>query len=122
AAVPAAASSDQADVVKAFEGWRAAWSARDLDGYFAAYSDGFTPDAHTTHAAWKRYKRRVIMAKDFIHVGAKHVVFKSLLAGKRAQLSFDEHFESNDYREDTRKLLEFAKIHGRWEITREADL
>ena len=119
---PTIPSSDQADVMKAFDGWRAAWSARDLDGYFAAYSDAFVPNARMDHAAWKRYKRRVIMAKDFIHVGVKHVVFTSLQAGKRAQLTFDEHFESNDYREDTHKLLEFAKIHGTWRITREADL
>jgi tetratricopeptide (TPR) repeat protein len=119
---PGVPSSDRADVIKAFEGWRAAWSARDLDGYFAAYSNDFTPNAHMDHAAWKRYKRRVIMAKDFIHVGAKDVVFESLQAGKRAQLTFDEHFESSDYREDTRKRLDFVKIDGMWKITHEADL
>lgn len=121
-AEPAAASSDRSDVMKAFDGWRAAWSARDLDGYFSAYSKKFVPNAHTDHAAWKRYKRRVIMAKDFIHVGVTHVVFTSLQPGKRAQLTFDEHFESNDYREHTRKRLEFAKINGTWRIIREADL
>lgn len=119
---PVAVPSDYTAVMHAFEAWRAAWGARDLDGYFAAYSDDFTPDAHTSHAAWMREKRRIIMAKNYIHVGAKNIVFKSTATGKRAQLSFLEDFVSNDYKESTRKLLEFAKINGVWKIVHEADM
>ena len=54
-AAPVGAPADalEMSVERSVKGWAAAWSARKLDDYFAAYAPNFAPEG-INHQAWKK--------------------------------------------------------------------
>jgi len=108
-------------VLDAVERWRAAWQARDLDGYFAAYSDRFRPPKRFASLdQWRRYKRRVILGKRFIRVRLEKI--EVALEGNRARVRFVQHYASDTYRNTTRKELLLEKEGDAWKIVEERAL
>lgn len=118
------AASDESErlteVLDAIENWRAAWSARDLDRYFAAYAEDFRPPARFgSLAAWKRYKRRVIGNKPSIRVELEDVRVTFSPDGHEAHAHFVQHYRAGGYRSDDRKELTFRRMAQGWKIVRE---
>lgn len=113
-------SRDRAAVLAAIEGWRAAWSAQNLEGYYAAYGDDFTlPQGFVSDDAWKRYKERVILGKAYIHVELRDVQVQFNADKSEATVRFSQSFRSDSYSSDDEKVL-LLKRHGRdWKISRE---
>ena len=52
----------------AVQNWVAAWSSKDLKGYFSAYSKDFTPSSGGSHSAWEAERRSRIEGKSKISV------------------------------------------------------
>ncbi|MDQ6996202.1 MAG: porin family protein [Mariprofundus sp.] len=101
------------------EDWRKAWSAQDLDAYFAAYSNDFNGGRRfKTRADWASYKRRVILKRSFIRVTLNDVkiVHKD---NQVVKVTFKQYFQSNSYHSDDHKTLWLKNIRGTWKIFRE---
>jgi tetratricopeptide (TPR) repeat protein len=113
----------EAQVLAALEAWRVAWESQNLTDYFAAYDAAYVPSRkYADLAAWKRYKARVIRNKTYIKVHVSDVHVKVAKQGNRAEVTFTQRFESNSYRGNDQKVLDFKLTHGVWKIVREVSI
>jgi len=110
----------RAEIVAAVERWRSAWSARDVEAYFAAYASDFeVPARFTSLDEWKKYKRRVISSKRWIKVELSEMTVAIDDESGHARVKFFQKFSSNSYTGDDRKLLEMQFDGADWKIVRE---
>ena len=113
-------ASDLRDALISVEAWRMAWSERDIDGYFAAYAKNFVPSGRfDSIEEWKRYKRRVILAKSFIHVSLGDIKAELLESGRRVAVHFLQEFRSNSFSGEDEKELVLENGDNGWKIIRE---
>jgi ketosteroid isomerase-like protein len=107
-------------VEAAVEGWRQAWSSRDMVGYLAAYSESFVPADGTTREAWMSSRYRNVGGRDAIDVAVRDLKIESI-DPVRARVSFVQDYVSGSYREMNRpKTLDLARSpEGRWRIIAE---
>ena len=117
---------DQAAVQSALQRWKQAWESKDLDGYFAAYSDAFQPVAPARYghrrwsrATWQTYKRRVIGRKRYIHIHLRHVSVLPTDNPQRVRVRFVQDFRSNNYVSHDHKELLMQREGGQWKIIQE---
>ncbi len=109
-------------VLQAVEAWRAAWSNRDLDAYFAAYADDFdVTDRFASMAAWQAYKRWVIGKRSAIAVTLDNIQVAALPDGQ-VRVEFLQHFRADAYQTDDLKVLRLKHAGGGWAIVREASM
>lgn len=97
--------------------WAAAWSARDVTKYLAAYAADFTPE-HGTRADWEKQRRERLGKKGQIKVTVSGLQVKSASTG-RATATFVQSYQSKSLSETSKKVLEFRDTGGHWLITRE---
>lgn len=116
----AVAKADNQAATTAVNEWAAAWQARDVDKYLAAYAPSFKPEKGS-HAAWeKQRKERVGKAKS-IELKLADVQVKSTGANK-ATATFTQSYKSDTYSDKSKKELNLELIKGKWLITRERSL
>lgn len=118
---PEAAADDKAGVLAAIESWRAAWSARDMDGYLSAYADDFTPSSRfASQDEWKAYKHRVITGKQYIHVELADIQVQFDADNEnRATVRFLQSFRSDTYNGEDKKVLLLERHGDSWKISKE---
>ncbi len=106
-------------VLDALEAWRKAWAAKDLNTYFAAYAEDFTPPRRFgSRAAWRAYKQRVIRNKPSIRIRLEDVRVRFPDA-THALVRMTQHYRAGAYASDDRKQLAFRRVDGDWKIVRE---
>lgn len=117
---PAATTPDRAmqQIDAAIHAWAAAWSARDMRAYFAAYSKRFSPANGQSRAAWAKERRERIMGKSSISVALSDV--QITVENGKATAHFHQAYSGGGLNVTTRKKLELVQQQGRWSILREA--
>jgi hypothetical protein len=118
-AIPAAdsASKDRDEVLKAFSGWIAAWNAKDVNAYFAAYAAAFRPPNGESRGAWERQRRIRIWNKSYINVSAESP--EITVKQDRATVRFVQIYLSDRLRDESTKSMTFVKHNGKWQIIQE---
>ncbi|MEO5334718.1 MAG: tetratricopeptide repeat protein [Magnetococcus sp. YQC-5] len=108
------------EVQQAVHAWAAAWSAKNLDQYLAAYSSHFQPfsKAFRTRADWEKNRREIIGRPGAIQVKIMDLQI-NMLNEKRAQTTFQQNYSSKQYRERSKKTLSLELEQGSWKIVRE---
>lgn len=126
AAAPAAgvadapgAQSRQATVRAALRQWARAWSAQDLDAYFAAYSSRFDPLGTRTIEQWRALRVRRVSGPEWISVELSQIEVK-LTGPDTAKVHFDQDYESGDYQDHVRKTITMVHSPRGWLITTES--
>jgi tetratricopeptide (TPR) repeat protein len=114
-AMPEAKS--RGDVLRAVDAWAAAWSARDLDAYLAAYSKAFLPEGRT-RAEWEAARRASFPASGPVQVSIEQPRV-SLRSDAEAEVTFLQHYRSDRARLDTHKTLRLSREDGGWRIAEE---
>lgn len=114
-AAPAAANGDK-DVEAAVRAWAAAWAAKDMSGYLAAYGKDF--DAPGGRKAWEDERRKRIVGKSSISVGISNLDIA--ITGNKATARFRQDYSADALKVTSRKTLELAKTGDRWAIVRES--
>jgi len=127
AAAPAASSSkqiivekaepDTREITNAVNAWAAAWSKRDLDGYFASYTADFKGKA-PSHANWKADRQARIGSKQRIEVTVSDLKVK--FKGNLAEVHLMQKYESEALRNTMPKTLTLENVGGKWLIRRES--
>ncbi len=112
------AAETQTALRSVIQAWAAAWSSRDLDGYFAVYADTFVPEGGLSRAAWKTQRRERIAAPARIKVSVSDLRFTPAGDG-RASVSFTQDYESDTFSDKVTKVLDLEQTAGGWKITRE---
>lgn len=124
APAPAPATSKEVDsatrtaVQNVVEAWAAAWSAKDLAGYFAAYAENFTPEGGLARSAWENQRRDRISTPKRIKVGVSDVKVTASGTGG-VTVSFRQAYESDNFADSVVKLLDLTNTAGGWKIARE---
>ena len=115
--VEARADAQVAEVERAVRAWAAAWSARDVNKYYAAYSKDFT-GGKGSRKAWENERRDRIVNKRSISVQLSNV--KVAIDGDQATVRFHQDYRADTFKSSSGKRLEFMRKGGQWLIVKES--
>jgi ketosteroid isomerase-like protein len=105
-------------VLAAIERWRAAWQAKDVTAYLAAYAPDFRPANNLTRAKWEAQRRERLSKPSFIVVKVQNPQI-TLGTDDVAVAVFLQEYESNMLKESGRKTLRMARFGQDWLIIEE---
>ncbi len=116
--VAAEAANDHAQIRKTIELWSAAWSARDLDAYFAQYAPSFVPAGAQSRSAWEKARRQRIVSKSQITHEVREL--QITLEENQATANFEQMYATGQTRLLGFKTLKLKKYESRWLIISES--
>jgi tetratricopeptide (TPR) repeat protein len=112
------ASSVQAkEVESAVSKWAAAWSARDVKAYLAAYGKDFDPPGSLGRKAWEEERTQRILSKTSITVKVDKLDIS--VTGNHALAKFRQDYKAGGLAVSSRKTLDFSKVGEHWSIVKE---
>jgi predicted nucleic acid-binding Zn-ribbon protein len=121
-ALPSGAAQDSAaikqEVIQAVKSWAAHWSARDVAGYLASYTGNYRPPDMGSHNAWVAQRRLRITRPRYIKVALKNIRVE-LRGTDQAEVNFEQHYQSDKFRDRIHKTLRLQREQGRWLIVGE---
>jgi len=112
---PANPESDEALTV-ALQAWARAWSNKDLAAYLSAYATEYVPDG-LDRATWEAQRKQRLSKPRFIRVEIDQIQIAR--TGLEATVDFRQRYQSDRYRDLSRKQLTMALQDGQWKITGE---
>ncbi|MFZ5522348.1 MAG: tetratricopeptide repeat protein [Pseudomonadota bacterium] len=116
APAPAATDGASRDVEAAVRSWAQAWSRKDLDDYFAAYTPDFS--GGKSRRAWEQERRARITGKKKIAVRVSDLVVN--VQGDRATARFRQDYEADGLDISSRKTLHLVRRGNAWLIEKES--
>ena len=96
--------------------WAEAWSARNVDGYLAAYARDFAASG-MTREAWETQRRERITAPKSIEVKISDLKIEQ--QGDTASATFRQVYRSDRLSSTATKTLKLAQQNGEWRIVGE---
>ena len=118
AATPPATGASDKDIEAAVRAWAAAWSAKDVPGYLAAYGKEFDPPGKQSRKEWEEERRKRIVGKSRISV--KLSGMSVAINGGKAVAKFRQEYDADSLSVSSRKILDMAKVGDRWVIVKES--
>jgi adhesin transport system outer membrane protein len=113
------AGTDNGELRQALEGWRTAWSKREVDAYLAFYAPGFVPPTGGGRDAWTEKRKAVLGGTADISVEISDLTV-TLPDATHAVTVFKQTYRSPNYRDVVIKTLQWAREGDRWLIMRES--
>jgi tetratricopeptide (TPR) repeat protein len=114
---PAKGTDEKKAVAAALEAWAAAWSAKDVKAYLAAYSPAFDPPGSMSREAWEQQRTERIEKPKSIEVVVK--VQSITVEGDAATAVFRQSYRSDTLKSTNTKAITFEKVGGKWLIKQE---
>ena len=105
------------NVLKSVQAWSAAWAAKNVRGYLAAYLPDYKPQG-MSREAWEKQRLERISKPRVIEVELSEVR-TSVQDDSHASVSFTQHYRSDLYRDSTHKTLQLEKVGDMWLIASE---
>jgi len=118
ASAPAAAAGADKAVEEAVNAWAAAWAAKDMTRYLAAYGKDFDPPGSQSRKAWEEERRVRIVGKSRITL--KLTDMRIEVEGNKARARFRQDYDADTLSVTSRKTLELVKAGDRWVIVKES--
>ncbi|MBX3588044.1 MAG: tetratricopeptide repeat protein [Ramlibacter sp.] len=120
APAPAPASADAAarDVETAVKAWAAAWAAKDMTAYLAAYGKDFDPTGNQSRKDWEEERRSRIVGKS--HITIRLTDMSVSVNGNKATARFRQAYSADTLNISSRKTLEMVKSGNNWLIVKES--
>ncbi|MDH5785691.1 MAG: tetratricopeptide repeat protein, partial [Chromatiales bacterium] len=106
---------DAGGAIAALRGWAAAWSAKDVDGYLAAYDSEFLPPRDMTRDQWEAERRLRLKRPREIEVRLSDFEVSST-GGDSLTVKLLQRYRSDSYRDATRKGFILVQRNGQWKI------
>ena len=117
---PAPKANDRAaeqEVASAVERWAAAWSRKDMNGYYAAYTRDFN-GGKGSRKTWEAERRDRIVNKRSISVDVSN--FKVDIKGDKASVLYRQAYRADGLNINSTKRLELVRSGGKWLIAKES--
>ncbi len=114
---PAVTVNENAALNEAMNGWRQAWSNKNVVTYLSFYGPDFVPPNGMSRQAWEASRRERISGKEKIDIAIQNLriqINNNTATAKFTQVYTDERLRLTD-----RKTLVWQKLSGRWLIQRE---
>ncbi|MDI1362829.1 tetratricopeptide repeat protein [Methylotenera sp.] len=112
------AKNSDADITSAVNNWAQAWSAKNLDQYFASYGASFQPAKGESRKAWEQQRRERITRPAKINVEVSNVNITSTEANS-AKVRFKQSYRADSKPIYTTKTLVMKKQGNNWFIEQE---
>ena len=110
-------NADEA-LTSAVNNWAQAWSTKNLDQYFASYSDNFKPAKGESRKAWEQQRRDRINKPAQISVELSNINV-TLEDSNNAKVRFKQSYRADSKPVRTTKTLMMEKVGSNWLITQE---
>jgi outer membrane protein assembly factor BamE len=114
---PVAKADPSADVLKSVQAWSAAWSAKNVNGYLAAYTPDYKPQG-MSRKAWEKQRLERISKPKVIEVGLSEAS-ASMQDDSHATVTFMQRYRSDSHHDEVGKTLRMVKLEGKWLIAEE---
>jgi hypothetical protein len=115
---PVAAAPVQLTAEQAVRAWAAAWSRRDMDTYFAAYSADFKGNM-ASRQAWEQDRRKRIEPRQWIEVEPDKLVVQ--VQGNKATARFRQKYKADNAASTEWRRLDLVRdASGAWLIRSES--
>jgi tetratricopeptide (TPR) repeat protein len=115
-ATPAGSGTKEAEA--AVRAWAAAWAAKDVKGYLAAYGKEFDPPGGANRSSWESERKVRITSKSSISVKLEGL--SVVVNGGKATAKFRQDYKAGGLAVSSRKTLDLVKNGERWQIVRES--
>lgn len=112
----AAPEASHAEISSAVQAWAQAWSRKDLDGYFAAYTPDYS--GGQSRDTWREDRRSKILGKRSIRVQISDLVIT--VSGSRATARFRQAYAADSLSVVGRKTLSLVRNADKWLIEKES--
>lgn len=109
--------TDAAHVETTVKAWASAWAAQDMNRYFGAYSENFSPSDGSSLAKWKDTRHQRIAGKPGITVDVQDIQVS--IKGDEATARFRQKYAAGSLKSTVRKTLKMQRENGHWRITSE---
>ena len=110
---------DKKEITRMLHLWAVAWELKDLPSYFSYYAENYDPqDIAGNIQEWKAKRSYYINRPASIRIRLSDFEFQHLDTNT-ATVSFNQYYETPEYRDNTHKMAELVKENGRWLILRE---
>ncbi len=116
APVEAKAEAAEREVESALQAWATAWSKKDLNGYFAAYSRDF--NGGKSRKAWEQERRERIQGKRNISVQLSKIEVS--VNGNKATARFHQDYKADSLKVSSGKRVDMVRSGGQWVIVKES--
>ncbi|RZL01802.1 MAG: tetratricopeptide repeat protein [Rubrivivax sp.] len=116
APVEAKAEAGEREVESALQAWAAAWSKKDLNAYFAAYSRDF--NGGKSRKAWEQERRERIQGKRNISVKLSKIDIA--INGNKATARFHQDYKADSLSVSSGKRVDLVRSGGEWVIVKES--
>ncbi|MDI1261489.1 tetratricopeptide repeat protein [Aquabacterium sp.] len=116
APVEAKAEAAEREVESALQAWASAWSKKDLNAYFAAYSRDF--NGGKSRKAWEQERRERIQGKRNISVKLSRINVS--INGNKATARFRQDYKADSLDISSGKRVELVRTGGEWVIVKES--
>jgi len=116
-AEPAPASAEDA-IRASLNNWASAWRNKDHSGYVGAYTESYRPNAKLNHNQWVAQRLKRLTKPKFIRVELNNISVK-ILRDNLAEARFDQHYQSDNYKDAVKKRLMLVKVDDQWKISLE---
>ena len=112
----AKAEAAEREVESALQAWASAWSKKDLNAYFAAYSRDF--NGGKSRKAWEQERRERIQGKRNISVKLSRINVS--INGNKATARFRQDYKADSLDISSGKRVELVRTGGEWVIVKES--
>jgi tetratricopeptide (TPR) repeat protein len=111
---------EEKNIVNALKTWASVWSRRDIKGYLSMYAPDFQLPNNTSRKRWERERKRRLN-KKYINVTIANPQI-SFVTCTLARVTFDQFYSSNNYEDQSKKLILFKKESQEWRIIKESSV
>lgn len=111
--------AERRTLLSKLETWKQDWERQDPDGFLGHYSSRFLLGEGK---AWADSKRRNIANKDWIKLSLTDLSLFLNISDSLAVVTFTQEYDSNAFRNTSRKRLYLSQEQGEWRIALEKSL
>lgn len=108
-------------VKKAVQAWGQAWSQQDSEAYLAFYSETFRSADKLSRSKWEEQRKTRLQTPSFIRVKISRLETK-VLNNEIVSVQFSQRYQSDRFRETSRKLLLLKYEDNQWRILQETEI
>ncbi len=104
------------------DAWRQSWESIDTKKYLSFYSSAFVNAEGMSYNAFKRHKERTNRSKKFIRVKMENlaILIPQEQGGNVAVARFQQRYNSNNFKRDSKKIFYLRKGQAGWQIIGES--
>lgn len=109
------------DVLLTLQGWASAWSAQKVDLYLSFYDSDFRPAKGISRARWEQQRSQRLRGPAWVKITLNDFKLEPAAEGLK-RVRFMQHYQSDNYRDKTRKEILLKPSSEGWRILSERSL